>query len=128
LWAATFLGWNIALFCGKASFALSPSGILWLIGQASFFPFYNPDQLRDLGIGGMNGSLWTIPVELQLYILIPIASSLIFALTKQTRRLISFLVLALVCLLSFYLQYILMSMNLFGDGQAPGQGLIFSSL
>ena len=77
LWAAALLGWLIAFFGGKASFVLSPIGIGWLVGQGSFFTFFNPDQLRDLGVGVMNGSLWTIPVELEFYLLMPIAISLV---------------------------------------------------
>ena len=44
----------------------------WLIAQGSFFQFYNPDFLRGFGVGVINGSLWTIPVELQFYILLPL--------------------------------------------------------
>lgn len=42
---------------------------LWLITQLSFFQFYNPDFLRGYGVGVANGSLWTISVEIQFYLL-----------------------------------------------------------
>ena len=42
---------------------------LWLVTQLSFFQFYNPDFLRGYGVGVANGSLWTISVEVQFYLL-----------------------------------------------------------
>lgn len=45
---------------------------VWLLGQMTFVQFYNPDFLRGFGVGALNGSLWSIAVELQFYVLIPI--------------------------------------------------------
>ena len=42
---------------------------LWLVTQLSFFQFYNPDFFRGYGVGVANGSLWTISVEIQFYLL-----------------------------------------------------------
>lgn len=50
---------------------LSPQFWIWLGAQGTIAQFYNPDFLRDFGIGVVNGSLWTISVELQFYILTP---------------------------------------------------------
>ena len=55
--------------------------VAWVIAQATFFQFYNPDFLRDYGVGTLNGSLWTIPVELQFYLVLPI----IYWLTKTVK-------------------------------------------
>jgi len=41
---------------------------LWLITQLSFIQIYNPDFLRGYGVGVINGSLWTISVEIQFYL------------------------------------------------------------
>jgi peptidoglycan/LPS O-acetylase OafA/YrhL len=49
----------------------------WAIAQLSFFQFYNPDFMRGFGIGVLNGSLWTICVELQFYVLMPLLAWLI---------------------------------------------------
>jgi peptidoglycan/LPS O-acetylase OafA/YrhL len=45
--------------------------IFWTFGQLTFIQFYNPDFFRGYGMGVMNGSLWTITVELQFYCLLP---------------------------------------------------------
>lgn len=45
---------------------------IWAAAQLSFVQFYNPDFLRGYGVGAANGSLWTIPVEMQFYLLTPI--------------------------------------------------------
>ncbi|MCO5091036.1 acyltransferase [Bosea sp. (in: a-proteobacteria)] len=50
----------------------STSFIGWLLAQATIVQFYNPQFLRDFGTGVLNGSLWTIPIEIQFYIALPI--------------------------------------------------------
>lgn len=45
---------------------------IWLLGQITFFQFYNPEFLRGFGVGVLNGSLWTILVELQYYTVLPV--------------------------------------------------------
>lgn len=42
------------------------------IGKTTFLQFYNPEFMRAYGDGVLNGSLWTITVELQFYLIIPI--------------------------------------------------------
>ena len=49
-----------------------PTNVGVLIGQLTLFQFFTPDALRDFGYGCPNGSLWTIPVEIEFYILIPL--------------------------------------------------------
>ena len=46
--------------------------LIWFIAQISFLQSYDPDFLREFGVGILNGSLWTISVELQFYILTPL--------------------------------------------------------
>lgn len=45
---------------------------LLFFAKITFFQFYNPDFIRGFGDGVLNGSLWTICVELQFYFLTPI--------------------------------------------------------
>ena len=68
--------------------------IAWVFGQMTFVQFYNPDFMRDFGTGVMNGSLWTISVELQFYIIMPILYGL-FSLVngKNSNRNLFFLII-----------------------------------
>lgn len=51
---------------------LNFSFFAWIVSTIILFPVYHPDFLKDFGVGVMNGSLWTIPVEFSFYILLPI--------------------------------------------------------
>lgn len=53
----------------------------WLLGQVTFVTFYNPPFMRSFGTGVMNGSLWTIAVELQFYVAVP----LLYVLLRKGR-------------------------------------------
>ncbi len=45
---------------------------LWFIGQITLGQAYNPDSFRDIGVGVINGSLWTITTEILFYITVPL--------------------------------------------------------
>lgn len=44
---------------------------IFLIAQFSFFQFYTPAFLKSYGVGSFNGIVWSVFVELQIYILFP---------------------------------------------------------
>ena len=58
----------------------------WVVGQLTFVQFFNPDFMRNFGSGVLNGSLWTITVELQFYVLIPILYAALRRLGGSIRR------------------------------------------
>lgn len=74
LWAC--LGLSIALLLsfghGPALVERPAALAFWLFAQASVLQVWNPGFLRGFGTGVLNGSLWTIPVELQFYAVLPL--------------------------------------------------------
>ena len=54
------------------------STLLFIFGQATIFQFWTPDSLRWFGCGTPNGSLWTICVLLQFYIVIWLIYKLLY--------------------------------------------------
>ncbi|QNI75251.1 acyltransferase family protein [Synechococcus sp. MVIR-18-1] len=127
LWCAAIFGWLICLLFGKASFALSPLGFAWLLGQGSFVTFFNPDQLRDFGVGVMNGSLWTIPVEIEFYILVPLFTSSLAWIFRRN-RLTAITIAVGVVWASFSLQHYLTGSILAGDGTSPRNASLYLKL
>ena len=46
--------------------------IAWVFAQTTLGQAYNPSLFRDVGVGVINGSLWTITVEILFYLSVPI--------------------------------------------------------
>jgi peptidoglycan/LPS O-acetylase OafA/YrhL len=74
LWACLLVSLAvIMLFAMPLEVSPSAAGLLgWWAAQMSVAQFYNPEFLRGFGVGVLNGSLWTIPVELQFYLALPL--------------------------------------------------------
>jgi peptidoglycan/LPS O-acetylase OafA/YrhL len=68
LWCCILSTVLVAALCGF-SFANGQAPV-WMIGQLAG-AIYTPGFLKDFGVGSYNGSLWTIPVELQFYFVLP---------------------------------------------------------
>ncbi len=95
------------------SFLKSGTFVGWLLGQLSFLQFFNPDQFRGFGIGVANGALWTITVELQFYLFVPLLYAAVYRLRtwkKVTGLLLLFLFLA------SYAAYCVMNVKVNGPG------------
>jgi peptidoglycan/LPS O-acetylase OafA/YrhL len=73
----------------------------WIISQVTFFQFYNPDFMREYGVGVLNGSLWTISIEIQFYLLTPL---LFILLNQNSKKMIVSLLILLVFLNVFNAQ------------------------
>lgn len=72
-------------------FVFSPTFPAWLAGQISFGQFFNPAQFRNFGVGVANGALWTITVELQFYLFVPLMILIIRKLGKKPNILLGIL-------------------------------------
>jgi peptidoglycan/LPS O-acetylase OafA/YrhL len=57
-------GWDV-LFDNVGTYAL------WFAAQTTLGQAYNPEVFRDVGVGVINGSLWTISTEILFYIFVP---------------------------------------------------------
>lgn len=69
-----------------------PQVWMYWIGQLTLGQFFTPDALRNFGVGAPNGSLWTIPIEIEFYILLPI----IFVFLLRINVKIKLLIIALI--------------------------------
>jgi peptidoglycan/LPS O-acetylase OafA/YrhL len=100
---ALLLTWLSGYFSQNTN--VSPVDLLILIlAKISILQFYNPDYLRDYGDGVMNGSLWTITVEIQFYILIPFVYLLLFRRYSTTKLVILILIFTLINLVCDHLR------------------------
>lgn len=64
------VGAILALGVGSLGPIAAPDWLLWWAAQMSIFQSYQPTFLKPLS-GGLNGSLWTIPIELEFYLVLP---------------------------------------------------------
>ncbi|WP_437588146.1 acyltransferase family protein [Sorangium sp. So ce1000] len=98
----------------------SPTFAAWCVAQVTFVQFFNPSFLRDFGVGVLNGSLWTIPVELTFYLCVPALHALL--VRGRARRASNALLIA-VTLASFAAGYA-METGVFGPPGAQQRKLV----
>lgn len=67
LWVAFFISFAVIMVLYHPQLSLKRI-LVWFGTQLTFFQVYTPGWLRDYGNGTPNGALWTIVVELQLYV------------------------------------------------------------
>jgi peptidoglycan/LPS O-acetylase OafA/YrhL len=68
--------------------------MIWFLAQISIVQCYNPTFMRAYGVGTLDGSLWTIGVELQFYVLIPILYGLIGLKNEKKKNIILIVLIA----------------------------------
>jgi peptidoglycan/LPS O-acetylase OafA/YrhL len=71
LYVCFFISIIILWYFGEFSDVNGITILPWVVAQLSFLQFYNPEFIRDFGVGVINGSLWTISIELCFYLILP---------------------------------------------------------
>lgn len=99
---------NIILLLIIARNFIDSSLVKWFLAQLVFIG-YTPDSLKGFATGSVNGALWSIPVEIQLYILL----LLTYKLVKRMNYKQWSLVLIALSLVNLYYENI---SNLFSNG------------
>ncbi len=74
MWMCLLFSIILFLACGTRPDSLTHFAV-WLLAQTTIVQFYNPDFLRGFGTVVLNGALWTIPVEIQFYLLLPLLAA-----------------------------------------------------
>lgn len=103
LWLAFVLALLILVAFGQIGAAEvgAPVFWAWVASQLTVFQVFNPEMFRDFGVGVVNGSLWTIPIEVAFYCLLPM---LLWACGRDRRVLT--VVLAAGAAISFPIGYL----------------------
>ena len=57
--------------------------IKWIPAQMSFFQFYTPGSIAQYGVGNPNGALWSISIEIQVYIVMMVSWKRLSMLKKS---------------------------------------------
>lgn len=69
--------------------------LLWFSGEVALGHVFTPEIFRDVGTGAINSPLWSVTVELQFYLLVPL-------LHRLERRSSLILPLLMACSFAFY--------------------------
>jgi peptidoglycan/LPS O-acetylase OafA/YrhL len=104
LWLCTTLSVVLLFVCGYlATVEWSPYKLgLWFICQGSVVQFWNPDFLRGFGVGVVNGSLWSVSVEIQFYIATAVMYCLLGRLSRARFDIALVLLVCLFALANFW--------------------------
>ncbi|WP_435355291.1 acyltransferase family protein [Emticicia sp. SJ17W-69] len=95
LWVCTSITAILFLYFAK-SFNLKDLG-MWFLAQISFFQFYASPNLKTWGVGHPNGSLWSIAIELQFYLVLPL---ILYVVGKNKKLWLTNTILAIFFIIS----------------------------
>jgi peptidoglycan/LPS O-acetylase OafA/YrhL len=71
LWVCFIISMLTVIFSGY-EIPINSRNLFGVISQLSCFQWYGISGISDYGVGVLNGSLWTISIEIQFYILLPL--------------------------------------------------------
>lgn len=100
LWATMLLTTLILLGCRTLSIhtLFDPSAMMYFAGRCTVIFSFVPAVIKGFAQGNPNGSLWTIGVELQFYLLLP----LIYLLIRRSPLFVQNLFLISIALISWW--------------------------
>jgi peptidoglycan/LPS O-acetylase OafA/YrhL len=78
--------------------------LIWFAAQISFLQFYVTPSLKEWGAGHPNGSLWSVAVELQFYLILPI---LLYIINLTKKLSYANIIIAVLFLLSILVKYLI---------------------
>ena len=93
----------VAMYFGALNSVAIKDILTWALAQLTVLQFYNPDFLRSFGVGVVNGSLWTISVELCFYLVLPL---IVFMIRKSSRMTFVVLFALSVLFLAYFYYFI----------------------
>lgn len=82
-------------YLNKVGASFADVSVLFL-AKSTVLQFYNPEFMRGFGDGVLNGSLWTICVELQFYFIVPIFYKFIIEKSSNTNAILAVLLVIFV--------------------------------
>jgi peptidoglycan/LPS O-acetylase OafA/YrhL len=100
LWLCTVFTAMLLLSFGKIT--VLKDFITWFLAQISFFQFYASPSLKTWGVGHPNGSLWSIAIELQFYLILPF---IVYFVGKSKKLWLSNVVLLVIFTLSIFIKF-----------------------
>lgn len=116
LWCCILLTIPVALWLGRR---FPPAGgSLWFATQLTGL-IYTPAFLRGLPLGSYNGALWTIPLELQFYCVLP----LLYWIARGTRRTTTFMGVVTIIFLAIACAFTALTFNSPPEAETTAQAL-----
>jgi peptidoglycan/LPS O-acetylase OafA/YrhL len=100
LWVCTLLTAILLFSFGKVTDL--KDFFVWFFAQITFFQFFASNSLKSWGTGHPNGSLWSIAVELQFYVVLPI---ILYLINQSKKQIVVNLSLLTLFVLSIFIKY-----------------------
>lgn len=102
LWVCTVLTGLLLIYYIKP--IIIKDLLIWFVAQITFLQFYVTPSLKVWGAGHPNGSLWSIAVELQFYMILPIV---LYIINRAKKLLHINIIIAVMFVLAVIMRYVI---------------------